>query len=63
MRCYDENRKWLLIECNQQLMQWLEKDDNTDPELAYWIPKHILMRVDKPFAELGAMFAKNDIAC
>jgi hypothetical protein len=30
----------------------------TDPELAYWIPKYILMRGDKPFSELGAMPAK-----
>jgi len=26
-----------------------------DQELAYWIPKYILMRGNKPFADLGAM--------
>jgi hypothetical protein len=24
-------------------------------ELAYWIPKYILMQGDKPFADMGAM--------
>jgi hypothetical protein len=41
-----------------KLVQWLEKEDKTDPELAYWIPKYILMRGEKPFEELGAMSPK-----
>ena len=35
--------------------KWLEKDGSTDQELAYWIPKYILMRGDKPFTDMGAM--------
>jgi hypothetical protein len=44
---------------NQQYRQTgtiLERDGITDPELAHWIPKYILMRGNKPFADLGAMF-------
>jgi len=38
-----------------ELGKWLEKDSSTDQELAYWIPKYILMRGDKPFEEMCAM--------
>ena len=31
----------------------MERDGITNPELSYWIPKYILMRGNKPFAELG----------
>ncbi len=34
---------------------WLNQEHLTDPELAYWIPKYIMMRGNKPFASLGAM--------
>jgi hypothetical protein len=54
----NDGRTKLLIENMDNLSQWLERDDKTDPELAYWIPKYILMRGDKPFSELGAMSAK-----
>ncbi len=36
----------------------MEKDEKTDPELAYWIPKYILMRGDKPFSALGRISPK-----
>ena len=38
-----------------KLGQWPEKDSITDQELAFWIPKYILMWGDKPFAHMGAM--------
>ncbi len=47
-----------MIEMTDKLAQWLEMDDRTDPKLVYWIPKYILMRGDKPFAELGVMSPK-----
>jgi hypothetical protein len=50
-----EDRTQLLIKITDKLERWLERDRITDPELSYWIPKYILMRGDKPFAELGAM--------
>jgi hypothetical protein len=58
MICPDNDQTWLLIENMEESCSWLEKDDITDPELAYWIPKYILMQGDEPFANLGAMSAR-----
>ena len=44
MLCPDVDRSRLLKEQTNSLEEWLEKDDNTDPEIAYWIPKYVLMR-------------------
>ncbi len=54
----NDGRAKLLIENTNDLSQWLERDDKTDAELTYWIPKYILMRGDKPFSELGTMSEK-----
>jgi hypothetical protein len=53
--CSNGDRTQLLINNTDELGQWLERDGITDPKLAYWIPKYILMRGDKPFADLEAM--------
>ncbi len=45
--CPSEDRTQLLIDNADELEKWLEKDGSTDQELAYWIPKYILMRGDK----------------
>ena len=45
----------MLIDNADKLEKWLEKDGSTDQELAYWIPKYILMQGDKPFADMGSM--------
>jgi hypothetical protein len=58
MRCSDENRTRLLIDTVEELEKWMEFDGKTDPELIYWIPKYLLMRNDKPFAQLGYMSEK-----
>ncbi len=58
MLCSDNGRTRLLTENTDDLSRWPEKDDKMDPELAYWIPKYILMRGDKPFSELRAMSGK-----
>ncbi len=58
MLCPNNGRSKLLIKNTDELSKWLEKKNMTDPELAYWIPKYILMRGNKPFSELGAMSAK-----
>jgi len=55
MLCPDVNRTRLLKEQVTNLQEWMEKDDNTDPELAYWIPKYLLMRGTKPLAGMGDM--------
>jgi hypothetical protein len=36
----------------------MEKDNITDPEIEYWIPKYILMQGDKPFLEMRYMSPK-----
>ena len=54
----NEDRTQLLIDNTDKLGQWLEKDSSTYQELAYWIPKYILMRGDKPFADMGAMSSR-----
>jgi hypothetical protein len=53
--CPSEDRTQLLINNADKLEKWLEKDGSTDQDLAYWIPKYILMRDNKPFADMGAM--------
>ncbi len=53
--CPSEDRTQLLIDNADELEKWLEKDGSTDQELAYWIPKYILMWGNKPFADMGAM--------
>jgi hypothetical protein len=58
MRCPDEDRTRLLIDNVDKLEKWIEMDDKTDPELLYWIPKYILMRNNKQFAQLGHMSQK-----
>jgi hypothetical protein len=51
--CPNEDRTRLLVDTTDDLSDWLNQDYLTDLELAYWIPKYILMRGDKPFASLG----------
>jgi hypothetical protein len=53
--CPSEDRTQLLIDNADELEKWLEKDGSTDQDLAYWIPKYILMQGNKPFADMGAM--------
>ena len=53
--CPNKDRTRLLTETTDELGDWLNQENLTDLELAYWIPKYILMRGDKPFAALGAM--------
>jgi hypothetical protein len=58
MQCPDDDRTRLLIENVDELSKWLDTDSRTDPELAYWIPKYILMQGDKPFSTMGYMSPK-----
>jgi hypothetical protein len=58
MLCPEEDRRRLLIDSVDKLCRWMEADKKMDPELAYWIPKYILMRGDKPFLALGYMSSK-----
>ncbi len=58
IQCPDKDRTHLLIESIEELEKWMETDSRTDPELFYWIPKYILMQMDKPFSQLGYMSNK-----
>ena len=55
MLCPDADRTRLLQEQVENLQEWLEKDNKTDPELAYWIIKYILMRNSRAWGEMGEM--------
>ncbi len=37
------------------MTEWMARDNNTGPEILYWIPKYILMRGVKPLLDLGIM--------
>ena len=56
--CPNEDRTRLLADTTDDLSKWLNQDYLTNLELAYWIPKYILMRGNKPFASLGTMLPK-----
>jgi hypothetical protein len=58
MLCLNQDRTRLLKEQTQSLEEWLHKDDKTEPELAYWIPKYVQMRSTTQFTEMGDMLAK-----
>ena len=56
--CPHKDRMRLLADTTDKFSKWLTQDYLTYLELAYWIPKNILMRGDKPFASLGTMSPK-----
>ena len=37
----DESRTHLLAETAEDMAKWMSKDNITDPEVWYWIPKYI----------------------
>jgi hypothetical protein len=53
--CPNKDRTCLLTDTTNDLSKWLSQDGLTNLELAYWIPKYILMWGDKDFASLGTM--------
>ena len=56
MLCPDDSQTKLLGKNVDDLISWMSRDDQTDPEILYcWIPKYILMRGDKPLSEMGFM--------
>ena len=55
MLCPDESRTCLLVKTVEDMAKWMSKDNITNPEIWYWIPKYILMRGSKPLAEMGFM--------
>jgi hypothetical protein len=43
MLCPNKDRTILLVDNTEELSEWMEKDNITDPEIEYWIPKYIFM--------------------
>ena len=62
--CPNKARASLLEESVRDLEQWMERNDNTNAELAYWIPKYIRARGRIKFCELGTMSTPMEkVAC
>jgi hypothetical protein len=55
MLCSDKGHTRLLIESVHELTEWMARDNKTNPEILYWIPKYILMRGVKSLSDLGIM--------
>ena len=55
MICPNADRTRLLKEQTESLREWMENDNRTDPELAYWIHKYILLRGSRLWSEMGDM--------
>ena len=53
--CPDKDRTRLFLESTEELDIWMDKDNKTNDELAFWIPKYILMRGTKRMSEMGHM--------
>jgi hypothetical protein len=41
--CPNEDRVRLFTEGVDELEEWMEKQDKTDPETSYWLPIYILL--------------------
>jgi hypothetical protein len=53
---FPDNAHTRLLNNNvNELTAWLARDNNTDPEILYWIPKYILTRGDEPLSKMGFM--------
>ena len=53
--CPNEDRTRLLKEMVEDFEKWMTKNDATNREIAYWVPKYILFRGTKKFEDLGPM--------
>jgi hypothetical protein len=53
--CPSESQTSLFLDNINELESWMAYNNNTDPELAYWLPKYILGRRSLTFATLGPM--------
>ena len=53
--CPSEDRTRLLVELTEELERWMVSGGKTNPEIAYWVPKYILFRGTRNFADMGMM--------
>lgn len=54
-QCPSKSRTDLFLENVLELEQWLTTNDNTDPELCYWLMKYIRGRGSLRFSDLGEL--------
>ena len=52
--CPDPDRVRCFKDSVAAMERWLNEDNRTHPELAYWVPKYLLMR-GRRFVDLGPM--------
>ena len=60
--CPDAGRQRLFEEGVEALSTWMHQGGKTDPELAYWVPKYLLLRGATKFAAMGPMSARLSAA-
>ena len=53
--CPSEGRTKLFLDTTDKLETWLNRDEKTEPELVFWIPKYILMRGTRSLLDMGLM--------
>ena len=53
--CPNEDRTKLFLETTDELEDWMVKHGKTNHEVAFWIPRYILMRGTKHLSEMGCM--------
>ena len=61
-RCPSKSRTDLFLENVSELEQWLTTNDNTDPELCYWLIKYIRGRGSLRFSEVGELSEELTLA-
>ncbi len=63
MLCPDKDRTRLLLENVDKLVKWMEKDEKTDPELAYWIPKIHSDARRQTLLGIGTYVSQTSLTC
>ena len=53
--CLCKDRTWLLNKNAEELGSWMFVDQRAEPQIAYWVPKFIMYRINIKFAEMGDM--------
>ena len=53
--CPSEGRTKLFLDTTDELETWLNRDEKTEHELAFWIPKYILTRGTKILLDMELM--------
>ena len=55
LRCPGVGRTRLLKEGVKELEEWMQRDNRTNSEIAFWLPKYILFRGSRNWRSMGPM--------